>query len=217
MAADGKRGLRPPFLCPDPLAFLREEIDEEILPQVLRGGVESPAVVALGNLLNELDQVSILPEHKDVQIDAVGRAFFELQKGLGQRFGILLRPSPYIGRAGVHNFPFEARSRFTLVTARWFAARPKRTSVPRAPAGRSPNPTVQVATEMNRQFLRQNFHLLASCILVAHQYIVVRIFRKKLAISAEPVEKVQMANSDNFCTIKNQQLIGHRKPQNAQI
>jgi hypothetical protein len=35
--------------------------------------------------------------------------------------------------------------------------------------------------------------------------------------SAEPVEKVQMANSDNFGTIKNQQFTGHRKPQNAQI
>jgi hypothetical protein len=35
--------------------------------------------------------------------------------------------------------------------------------------------------------------------------------------SAEPVEKVQMANSDNFGTIKNQQLTGHRKPQNAQV
>jgi len=35
-------------------------------------------------------------------------------------------------------------------------------------------------------------------------------------ISAEPVEKVQMANSDNFDTIKNQQLTGHRKTQIAQ-
>jgi len=26
-----------------------------------------------------------------------------------------------------------------------------------------------------------------------------------------------MANSDNFCTVKNQQLTGHRKPKNAQI
>jgi len=26
-----------------------------------------------------------------------------------------------------------------------------------------------------------------------------------------------MANSDNFCSVKNQQLTGHRKPQNAQI
>jgi hypothetical protein len=38
----------------------------------------------------------------------------------------------------------------------------------------------------------------------------------KLYESAEPVEKVQMANSDYFGTIKNQQLTGHRKPQNAQ-
>ncbi len=38
-------------------------------------------------------------------------------------------------------------------------------------AGRSPYPTVQVTTEMNRQFLGQNFHPLASCILVAQLYI----------------------------------------------
>jgi hypothetical protein len=38
----------------------------------------------------------------------------------------------------------------------------------------------------------------------------------KVLSSAEPVEKVQMANSDNFGTIINQQLTGHRKPQNAQ-
>jgi hypothetical protein len=38
-----------------------------------------------------------------------------------------------------------------------------------------------------------------------------------VSLSAEPVEKVQMANSDNFGTIKNQQLTGHRKPQNGQI
>jgi len=39
----------------------------------------------------------------------------------------------------------------------------------------------------------------------------------KLHETAEPVEKIQMANSDNFCSVKNQQLTGHRKPQNAQI
>jgi len=42
-------------------------------------------------------------------------------------------------------------------------------------------------------------------------------FGQKVSCSAEPVEKVQMANSGNFGTIKNQQLTGHRKPQNAQI
>jgi hypothetical protein len=35
--------------------------------------------------------------------------------------------------------------------------------------------------------------------------------------SAEPVEKVQMSNSDNFGTVKDQEIIGHRKPQNAQV
>ena len=89
--------------------------------------------------------------------------FLNSRRVLASVLGSLLRPSPYIGRTGVHNFPFEARSRFTLITARRFAARPKRTPAPRAPAGRSPYPTVQVATEMNRQFLGQNFDPLASC------------------------------------------------------
>jgi hypothetical protein len=40
---------------------------------------------------------------------------------------------------------------------------------------------------------------------------------QKVRFTAEPVEKVQMANFDNFCTVKNQQLTGDRKPQNAQI
>jgi hypothetical protein len=46
---------------------------------------------------------------------------------------------------------------------------------------------------------------------------VVQAFGQKAVCSADPVEKVQMANSDNFCTVKNQQLTGDRKPQNAQI
>ncbi len=33
-----------------------------------------------------------------------------------------------------------------------------------------------------------------------------------VSLSAKPVEKVQMANSDNFGTIKNQELTGRRKP-----
>ncbi len=37
-------------------------------------------------------------------------------------FTVLLRPSPNIGRVGVHNFTFEACSRFTRVTACRFAA-----------------------------------------------------------------------------------------------
>jgi hypothetical protein len=37
----------------------------------------------------------------------------------------------------------------------------------------------------------------------------------KVLLPAESVEKVQMANSDYFGTIKNQQLTGHRKPQTA--
>jgi hypothetical protein len=36
-------------------------------------------------------------------------------------------------------------------------------------------------------------------------------------LAAETVEKVKKANADNFGTVKNQQLTGHRKPQNAPI
>jgi hypothetical protein len=54
----------------------------------------------------------------------------------------LHRPSPHIGRVGIHTFTFEACSRFTHVTACRFAAHPKWTFVPRASAGRSPYPTV---------------------------------------------------------------------------
>jgi hypothetical protein len=43
------------------------------------------------------------------------------------------------------------------------------------------------------------------------------LFGENLSISAEPVEKVQMANSGKFCTLKNQQLTDQRKPKNDQI
>jgi hypothetical protein len=45
----------------------------------------------------------------------------------------------------------------------------------------------------------------------------VQTFEQKIALTAETVEKVQMANSDNFCTLKKQQLTGRRKQKNAQI
>jgi hypothetical protein len=55
------------------------------------------------------------------------------------------------------------------------------TSVPRASAGRSPYPTVWVATGMNRQFSARNFHPLASYALVAHQYVgVINILYRKI-------------------------------------
>jgi hypothetical protein len=66
---------------------------------------------------------------------------------------------------------------------------------------------------MNRQFLGQNFHLLASCIVVAHPYLVVPL--NVLTLSAETVEKVQLANYSNFYTLKNQQFTGHKNPQIA--
>jgi hypothetical protein len=46
-------------------------------------------------------------------------------------------------------------------------------------------------------------------------YVVVQAGRQRIALTAETVEKVQMANSDNFCTVKNHQLTGHRKSKNA--
>ena len=52
----------------------------------------------------------------------------------------------------------------------------------------------------------------SSTLMVVRRFILYMV-----SISAEPVEKIQMANSDNFCTVKNQQLTDHRKPQNAQI
>jgi hypothetical protein len=96
----------------------------------------------------------------------------------------LHRPSPHIGRVGIHTFTFEACSRFTRVTACRFAAHPKWTSFPRASAGRSPYPTVQVATELNRQLLGRNFHPLAPYTLVAHQYVVCSILRPKVKVTA---------------------------------
>ncbi len=39
----------------------------------------------------------------------------------------------------------------------------------------------------------------------------------EVMISAEPVEKAQLANYSNFRTVKFQQLISHRKSQNIRI
>ena len=62
------------------------------------------------------------------------------------------------------------------------------TSVPRASAGRSPYPTVWVATGMNRQFPGRDLHPLVTCALVAHQYIVVGNICKYYRY---PLEKTQ--------------------------
>jgi len=43
------------------------------------------------------------------------------------------------------------------------------------------------------------------------------LFVMKPALSTEPVEKVQMANSDNSGSLKNRQFTDQRKPKNAQI
>jgi hypothetical protein len=50
-----------------------------------------------------------------------------------------------------------------------------------------------------------------------HLYILGPAYGQKVVLTAEPVEKVRMAYSDNFCPVKNQQLTGHRKSKNAQI
>ena len=46
------------------------------------------------------------------------------------------------------------------------------TFVPEASAGRSPYPTAQVATGMNRQFPGRDLHPLVICAFVAHQDVV---------------------------------------------
>ena len=51
------------------------------------------------------------------------------------------------------------------------------TFVPEASAGRSPYPTAQVATGMNRQFPGRDSHPLVICAFVAHPYIAVGLFR----------------------------------------
>ena len=87
---------------------------------------------------------------------------------------VLLRPSPNIGRVGIHNFPFGACSGFTRVTGLPDRCSPSRlTFFPRASAGWFPIPTAWVATGMNRQFPGRNSHPLATCALVAHPYLVV--------------------------------------------
>jgi len=50
-------------------------------------------------------------------------------------------PSPRFGRVGVHNFPFEACSGFTHVTARRFARPPKAAFVAGLRHGQLPNHT----------------------------------------------------------------------------
>jgi hypothetical protein len=47
----------------------------------------------------------------------------------------------------------------------------------------------------------------------------ISIFEQQLlvSLSAEPVGKAQMANSDNFGIVKNQVLTSHKKLQNGQV
>ena len=54
------------------------------------------------------------------------------------------------------------------------------TFVPEASAGRSPYPTAQVATGMNRQFPGRDLHPLVICAFVAHQHIVVTASGREL-------------------------------------
>ena len=58
------------------------------------------------------------------------------------------------------------------------------TSVPRASAGGSLQPTVWVATRMNRQCPGRDFHPLASYALVAHQYIVMQTLQNNSSRNA---------------------------------
>ena len=86
----------------------------------------------------------------------------------------LLRPSPNIGRVGVHILYFrgllKVHSRYGLPVC----SQPKScTSVSRASGGRSPYPPVWIATGLNRQLPGRNFHPLAPYTLVAHPHLVV--------------------------------------------
>ena len=67
----------------------------------------------------------------------------------------------------------------------------------RASAGRSPNPTAWVATGMNRQFPGRNSNPLATCALVAHQYLVVPVIKR---VSEEKIlfRNGFKGNNDNF-------------------
>jgi hypothetical protein len=70
------------------------------------------------------------------------------------------------------------------------------TSVPRASAGGSLQPTVWVATGMNRQFPVRVLHLLASYALVAHQHVVVS------SSSLKPLILQQSLNSERLKKFK---------------
>ena len=50
-------------------------MDEEVLAEVVGGAVGSPSMVALGDFPDEVDRVSVLPQHEDVHVDAADCAF----------------------------------------------------------------------------------------------------------------------------------------------
>ena len=58
------------------------------------------------------------------------------------------------------------------LTTFWFTAQFWWTYFPEASTGRSPCSSVRIATELCRQLLERNFHLLALYTLVAHQDVV---------------------------------------------
>jgi len=74
-------------------------------------------------------------------------------------------------------------------------------SVPRASAGGSLQPTVWVATGMNRQFPWRDLHPLASCALVAHQYIVVAHWQKKSLSMNILLRKLKFSGNYNLGTM----------------
>jgi hypothetical protein len=51
---------------------------------------------------------------------------------------------------------------------------------------------------MNRQFPERNFHPLASCTLVAHQYIVVHYFKRELYIASANLTNLDLSKIVGF-------------------
>src|SRR5579884_4262059 len=60
---------------------LLDEVDQDVVPQGLRGGEEGPALVELGQLLHEVLQVAGGIEHEGVDADALAGAAGHLGEG----------------------------------------------------------------------------------------------------------------------------------------
>lgn len=82
---------------------------------------------------------------------------------------LFARPSLLIGQVGIHDFPFEACSSFTHVTACQIAHPPKVDFVHEAPVRPVPRPDGSQATESYRQLLMWVSHPLVIRAFGAHR------------------------------------------------